>query len=829
MSGRDGGLGLSALSHDVRHAVRGLLRHPGVAGTLVALLGVGVGVCIVAFSTVYGLLVRPLPYVGAEEIVRIGTALNGAPGVGFLAKQQFAALDEAAESFAQVAAWTSRTMTWVGPEGPEALQGASVSPSLLPLLKGTLHVGRSFAELGNREHLVVLLSYRTWIRRFDGDPEVVGMVLDLGGRPYRVAGVLSEGVDFPGPETEFWIPIVLWSSIPGGDRVAVPVAVAGRLRPGVSAERAQTEVRAILEQWFGAGLTVARVVPLREARFGVYRPALALLSTAAGALLLLVGASVTGLLLARLTARQRELAVCGVLGATRGRIVRGLLVESVVLSFAGGGVGLLVAACLQQVVRALVPAAVAQGVAGLADGGVLAFTLGASVSVGLFFGAVPALYWLRGGFLRSLREASTQASGGFGLLGRNRTRAALVVTQVAVALVLLLAAGLLMRSLVQVLSVESGYDSRNVLTARVGSPDLPHPYLDGISAEQGGERFAAVFRFYQTLVQRLPVLEEMREVEGVGLSSTLPLTEPLRLPSFRVVGNLAGGDPGDLPRARETLASPGYFEVLRPYLRAGRLLAHHDTDGSPRVAVVNETFARRFLRTPVVGERLVLRPDTLTSTTVDVVGVVSDFRVPDPGVSTTAEIFLSTSQLDYEWPDEMFVSIRTAGDPWMALPFLRRVLSEVNPRAVLKDLKTMAERRSEMVAEPQVYAMGAGLVAAFALLLAACSLYSVLSYTVWQRRREFGVRLALGARRGDIFRLVLRQGGTLVAVGIALGLATGTAATRLLGSLLFGITPMDLPIVVTAAGILVGVAVAAGYTPARRAVSVAAMDVLRCE
>lgn len=825
-------MGLSALSHDVRHAVRGLRRHPGVAATSVALLGVGIAVCIVAFSAVYGLLVRPLPYFRADEIVQIGAPRNGGSGVAFLAKQQFAALEEEAESFAHVAAWTPRTMAWVGPEGPEALHGASVSPSLLPLLKGALHVGRSFAELGNREYLVVLLSYRSWMRRFGGDPGVVGTVLDLGGRPYTVVGVLSEGVEFPGPETEFWIPMVLWSSIPGSDRVAVPLSVAGRLKPGVSAGRAQTEVRAIFGQWFGGGFTPARVVALRDSRFGVYRPALAVLTAAAGALLMLVGASVTGLLLARLTARQRELAVCGVLGATRSRIVRGLLVESVVLSLAGGSVGLVVAASLSQLVRAFVPAAVAQGVAGFGDGGVLVFTVGTSVSVGLFFGAAPALYWLRGGLSRSLREASSEASGGFGLLGANRVRAALVVAQVAVALVLLLAAGLLMRSFVRLLAVESGYDGRNVMTARVGSPDLPHPFLDGISAEQGGERFVSVFRFHQTLVQRLPQLEEMQDVEGVGLSSTLPLTEPRRLASFQVVGDVAVGDPGDLPLARETLASPGYFAVLRPYLRAGRLFDRRDTDGGPRVAVVNETFARRFLQTPqtpAVGKRLVLNPDTLTSTTVDVIGVVSDFRVPGPGVSTAAEIFLSTSQLDYEWPDEMFVSIRTAGDPGVALPFLRRLLSEVNPRAVLKDVKTMTERRSEVVAEPRFYAVGAGLIAAFALILAACSLYGVLSYTVWQRRREFGMRMALGAQRSHIFRLVLRQGGTLVAAGVVLGLAAGAAATRLLESLFFGVSPLDLPTVAAAVAILVGVAVAAGYTPARRAVSVAPMDVLRYE
>lgn len=819
---------LSALSEDVGQAVRGLRRHPGVAAAVVALLGVGVGVSTVAFGTVYGLLLRPLPWGAADRIVRIEIPRGGQPGRRPLYRRQFLALEEAAESFSQVAAWAPRALAWAGPDGPEELHGASVSRSLLPLLKGTLHLGRSLAEAGDRDD-VVLLSHRTWLRRFGGDPAVVGMVLALGARRYAVAGVLSEGVDFPGPETEFWIPMVFHSSVPGLDRVLLPVSTVGRLKPGVSADRAQTEVRAILRRQFGDRLSasVVRVFPLREALYGVYRPALSVLAAAAGALLLLVGASVTGLLLVRLSGRRRDLTLRGVLGAAPGRVARGLLVESVVLSAAGGAVGLAAAAILQRVVGALVPAAAAHLAAGAGAAPVVAF--GTAAGVGLVCGAAPVLSWLRGEF-RPLPAAGAQGFGGAGLPGANRARAALVVAQVAAALALLVAAGLLLRSFARFVAVDPGHEAGTVLTARVGSPDLPDMFLDGITPEQGGARFVAVDAFHDSLAQGLPGLEAMREVEAVGLSSTLPFTEARRGATFRVVGGGAADDPERLPWApRQTLASPGYFEVLRPRLRAGRLFDGRDTVGSPRAAVVNETFARTFLPAAAVGSRLVLTPDTLIPRPVDVVGVVADFEVPGGAGASPPEIFLSTSQLDYGWPDEMFVSVRTAGDPGIVLPFLRRELAEVAPRAVLKDVRTMRDRRSEAVAEPRFYAVAAGSIAAFALVLAACSLYGVLSYSVWQRRREFGVRLALGAQRGHVFGLVLRQGAALVAAGVVLGLAAGAAAARLLESLLFGVGPMDVPTAAAAAAVLAAVAAAAGYVPARRAVSVAPLDVLRCE
>lgn len=818
---------LSALLEDARQAVRELLRHPGVSAAVVALLGVGVGVSTVAFSTAYGLLLRPLPWVDGHRMVRIETPRDGQPERrGPLFRRQFEALEEAAGSFSQVAAYVPRALAWVGPDGPEELQGASVSRSLLPLLQGTLHLGQPFAEAGGRGDLV-LLSHGAWRRRFGGDPAVVGAVVELGGRPYTVAGVLSEGIDFPGPETAFWIPIVP-SSIPGSERALVPMSAVGRLKPGVSADRAQVEVRAILGPIGGGLLAPVRVIPLREALYGVYRPALSVLTAAAGALLLLVGASVAGLLLVRLSGRRRELAMRGVLGAAPGRIARGSLVENVVLSLAGGAVGLAAAALLQQVVRALVPAASAPLAAGAGAAPAVAFA--ASAGVGLCFGAAPALAWLRGGFFRPLQAASAHGGGGVGLPGANRVRAALVVAQIAAALALLVAAGLLLRSFVRFATVNPGHDAGAVLTARVGSPTLPNDHLDGVTPEQGDASYVSKQRFYDALARGLPRLEALPEVEAVGLSSTLPLTEATWGTTFRVVGG-ASGDPERLPWVRrQTLASPGYFEVLRPHLRAGRLFGRRDTAGSPRAAIVNETFARSFLPEAAVGARLILRPDTRIPRPVDVVGVVADFEVPGGGGSSPPEIFLAASQLDYfGWPDEMFVSVSTAGDPQAVVPFLRRALAEVDPRAVLKDVRTLRERRSDAVAEPRFYAAGAGLIAAFALVLAACSLYGVLSYSVWQRRREFGVRLALGAQRGDVFRLVLRQGAALVATGVALGLAAGAAAARLIESLLFGVTPMDLPTVAAAVAVLAAVAAAAGYVPARRAVSGAPMDVLRCE
>ena len=824
---------LGDLSRDVRHAARGLRRSPAFTLAVVVMLGLGSGAATAVFGVVYGLLVRPLPYSGADRIVRVGLARVGQSGVGPMYRRVFESLRGTSEAFEQVAGHAPKSLAWVGPEGSVLLRGAAVTPSLFPLLRVVLHAGRPFGAAEGRfgADRVVVLSYASWTRRFGSDADIVGAPLSLGGAPYTVVGVLAQGFSFPGPEVEFWTPMVLGSPNRGLDRLVATFSGLGRLRRGVSSNQAAAEVDTILRRSgiFASSLE-ARVIPLQAALTAEYRPALVALSAAVALLLALVAVNVAGLLLARLFTRYQDLAICGALGASPGRIVRGLLVESVLLSVAGGAVGLAAAAGLLRIGATLVPPALSRLAAGTDDGSVLAFAAVLSVGVGLLAGAGPALQWLRRGLVRPLDGAEKPAFGGGAVPEVNRARAGLVVVQVGLALVLLVGAGLLLNSFVRLATIDPGYDADNVLTARVGYPDLPGLLFDGITAAQIGARFDGKRRFYEALADRLARLEHLAGVEAVGLSSFVPLAgQPMRTFPFHVAGG-----PAPLqrpPQARVILASPGYFAALRPHLRGGRVFTARDPAGSPRVAVVSETLAREVLGSRAVGQRLLLMPGTSGVHTVEVIGVVADVTVPGlAGTESPADVYVSTLQPGFfSNPDELFVTIRTARDPAAMIPFLREALAEVHPRAVPEDMLTMSGRFAVTVAEPRLYAAGAGLFAALALVLAASGLYGLVNYTVRRRRRELGVRLALGAQSGDVLRLVLWRAGVLTAVGIVLGLPAGVAATRILESVLFGVTPMDMPTVGAVTLVVVGVALVAAYLPARQATRIDPMDVLRTE
>ena len=477
------------LGQDLSHAVRTLRRSPGFAAAVVIVLALGTGVATAMFGIVYGMLIRPLPYPDAGRIVRVQEPrqMPGAPV--YLSARAMAQVQEDAESFEQLGAYGAYTFGWTSPDGATPW-GAPVSPALLRLLGATPQLGRLFTDDEARRGAdgVVLLSHRAWTRRFGADPDVVGRVVDVADEPHTVVGVLAEGFYFPRPGAEVWTPYVLRAE----EATAV---VLGRLREGVSAERAATEVGAILQRMDGeaarrpdgdgsgrtrgdapeSGARVTRVIPLLEEMVGAYRPALLALAGATLLVLLIACVNVAGLLLARGVARQRELAVRGALGAGRGRIARQLLTESVLLGLGGGALGLVTAAVVLRAAPTLVPGAGTRlDEVGL-DGVVLAFTLGLSVVVGLLFGAVPALQWSGRHLLRTLVEGGARATGGFGLLRGNRTRAVLATAQLALALVLLVGAGLLLRSFVGLVTRDRGYDPANVIAASTRYPITVRP------------------------------------------------------------------------------------------------------------------------------------------------------------------------------------------------------------------------------------------------------------------------------------------------------------------------------------------------------------------
>ena len=833
---------LDDLGRDLRHAIRDLKRNPGFFAMVVLVLALGIGASTAMFSIVHRLLLRPLPYPDSEAIVLAGQVRPGRPGPPTLTNPELRALWEDARSFEQLAAISRLLVRWNRPDGN--LFGTAVTPSLFALLRTTPQLGRLFtvADAVQGAPRVVLLSHALWASRFGSDPDAVGVRVEIEDEPHIVVGVMPPGFEPPYGSPQFWTPLVVAPFEPptDGQLDYFPGWMVGlrRLRREVSPDQAATEVRTILdrrrvdEPWPMAPdrAPEARVVGLQEWRGRPLRPALAMLGAATGLVLLLACANVAGLLLARGIARRRELVVRGALGAGVGRVVRQLLTESVVLGLVGGTVGVAVAAGIMRTAPVLVPRAVPGLAAVAADGTMVAFAAGLSVFAGLLFGTAPALAWSRADLTRTLDTG--HGAGGFGNLRKNRGQAVLAVVQVALALVLLTGAGLLLRSFVELVTLDRGFDPTNVVTADIWFPTPGYSRRGGgpIDQDAMGATYAAADQATTALLLQMERVGNLPGLVAVALSSGYPLDHADSMRPIDVPGRPAADDPREQLHVGVRRVDPGYAEVLRLRLRAGRFLAARDGPGSPRAAVVSESFARAaFGGATAVGRHL-----EWTDETWQVVGIVADATpLYDPpwDEALSGEIYLSRLQ-----PEEhgFFASslptvvLRTAGDPDAVVPLLRELLADIHPNARI-DVTTLDTTLSREALQPRFYAVCAGVFAAVALLLAAFGLYGVLSYAVSQRRREIGVRMALGARRGDVVGLVVRQGGMLVAAGVVPGLLAAAVSTRLVESVLFGVTATD---VLTFAGVT-AVVLAAGllacWLPARRATRIDPMEVLRFE
>ena len=850
-AGRGPWIHMDTLLRDVVSAARRLAAQRGFTLAVLLALALGIGANTAMFSVVHALLLRPLPYPDPERIVRVGESIGARRGM--LTNRSMPLLQDA-EAFEHLAAYRETSQQWAGPDGSVALRGASVSPALFPLLRAAPHLGRLFTEGEAREGAdgVVLLSHRGWTNHFASDPDVVGTVVALDGDPHTVVGVLAEGFHFPHPDSELWTPFVVPPFTPppaadaGQPRMSVMMAfdALGRLAPGVSPEQAAAEAGTRLQSAselpvmaIGGGRpgerseNDVRVAPLLEEMVGAYRPALLALTLATALVLLIACINVAGLLLARGVARQRALAVCAALGASRWRLVRQLLTESVMLGVGGGVLGLVAASMVLRAVPALVPGDIARLDEVGIDPVTLAFTFGLSIAAGLLFGAAPALQWSRLDLARTLNEGNEQSTGGFRLLRSNRARATLAVAQVALALVLLTGAGLLLRSFVRLITVDRGYGPANVVAAGIRNPDITfRPDLLPESMLAAGRRFQA------SLAEEMDRLAGLPDVEAVGVSSRLPLASGGgNAAVFRVAGTAPPTDLRDLQQARVNVVSPGYFDVMRLRLRSGRAFTRLDGAESPLVLVVNETLARElFGGEPAVGRRLL--PVGAGSDPWEVIGVVADVRYTGLTIDESqAEAYVPLHQLEHAGllvgmsSFTPVVAVRTARDPAAVVPFLREAVAAANPAASIDDLMTMDARLSAAVAQPRFYAACVGFFAALALFLAAFGIYALLSYTVSQRRREIGLRMALGAQRGAVVALVVRQGAGLVAAGALLGLLASAAAVRLLDSFVFGVETDDPLTLVAAPLVLAGVALLACWLPGRRAARIDPMDALRVE
>jgi predicted permease len=800
-------------AQEVRYAARVLRRQPHYTLLAGATMALGIAATTLLFSLTYGVLLKPMPWPRSDRLLALSEMRGGrAPRFGSFSNAAYLAWRGAATTVDDVAAWSERTATVGGPGEPERIRVTAASASLFPVLGLRPLIGSFFGETDevSAEGAVVVLSEGLWRGRFGGDPGVVGRLIPIDGQPYRVVGVLPEALAYPDHRTRAWIPFRV--PPPTGNLLSMFGAVA-RLRPGATAAQAASEATRCGRFAVDTGMTTMAIfggrgpievtaVPLRDALTADVRRPLVVLLCATGLLLATATANVAGLQLARATTRRRELAIRAALGAGGGRLVRQLLVESLLLGLFGGGSGLALAALLHRPASSLLPADFPRLADLHLDATVVFFALAASVLTSIAFGVLPAWQARRLDLVRSLAEDGTAPVGTSCRSPTARARMVIMAGQVALASVLLIAAALLGRSFAALLTADRGYDPAGVLTARVPLP--PSLYTPP--------------RRSFLLGQILGRLRTMPGVAAAGFTSEFPLTPGGSTGSFEM--RSPRGEGGAITaQASPRLVSPGYFAALRLRILGGRGFTEEDTATSAPVAIVNRAFAQRYLGGTALEAKL---PMALGHGGEDreatIVGVVDDVRYVTAHARSQPEIYYSYRQLG-SGLDAAVVTllVRAVGEPTGLAPALRTAVHGADPGLAPDLVMTMEDRVVTSLARPRLYAVVLGAFAFAALMVVTVGLFSVLSYTVAQRSRELAVRSALGARPVDLVRLVVGQGLAVTGAGLGLGLAASVALSRSMGALLYGVTPADIP---THAGVILTVAslaAAACAVPARRA------------
>jgi putative ABC transport system permease protein len=808
---------MGTLLHDVRYGARLLLKRPAFTLMTIAALALGVGANTAIFSVVNAVVLRPLPFPDAGKLMLIWGAVKGdsTRQSDVVSYPNFEDLRAQTQSFEHVAAYVASgaTLTREGGE-PEQLSGAIVSADLFPTLGAAAERGRVFTRDEDKADAppVVLLSNGTWRSRFNSDPNIVGRELKLNGRDVTVVGVMTTGFKFPVEQlkTDYWMPLASDPTVMSRSqsRGIQFLRVVTRLKPGVTQAQAQAElstVAARLEQQYqenneGLGF---RVAALHEEVVGDIRGSLLMLLGAVGFVLLIACANVANLLLARATARSKEMAIRTALGASRWRIVRQLLTESLILSLAGGLIGLLLAAWGIDLLLAVLPTDIPRAQEIGRDTRVLSFTLGVSVLAGLIFGLAPALQASSPELNESLKEGTRGSTGGS---YRNRVRSLLVVSEIMLSMVLLVGAGLLVKSFVRVTHVSPGFETSHVLTVSLSVPRARY----GEPAQQRA--------FYHEVLARAG---ELPGVESVGAINLLPLSGNDRTASFDIEGETS--TPGNEPEAGTRIVSPDYFRALGVPLLRGRAFNDRDTEDQPRVMIVNDSLARHFMP----GQDPLTKRIKLGDDVWQIVGVVGDVRHGGVDVPAQPEFYVPYPQS----PERgMSLVVRTSAPDAGALTSeLRGVVRSVDKDLFFPEARTMNQLLAGSLARRRFNTVLVGIFAAAAMLLAAIGIYGVISYTVTQRTHEIGIRVALGAQPGDVFRLIVGHGMMLAAAGLALGLAGALVVSRVMSGLLFEVGTGDPQVLGSITLLLAGVAFLACYIPARRATKVDPMVALRYE
>ncbi len=803
---------------DARHAVRALAKSPGFAFVAIAALALGIGANTAILSVVDAILMKPLPYVGAERlVVLLHHGRNPVAPANFL---DWRAQSRSFEAMGAAEYWTPNL---TAAENPEKLYALRMTADVLPMLGVAPLAGRFFGadEENPGKDRVAVIGHGLWRRRFGGDPQTVGRTIALNGEPYTIVGIMPPGFRFApfwATNAELWAPLAFGDR--AGSRESSSLRVFARLKPGVSLAQARSEMAAItgrLEREFPGTNQDVAVVPLKEKVVGEIRPALLVLLAAVGLVLLVACANVAHMLLARAASRQREIAVRAALGASRARLIRQTLTESLVLSLAGAAAGVALAAYGLRILVWLAPASIPR-VDGIGlDGRVLLATLAVSLLTAIGFGLAPALQ------ASAVRVQDALQEGGRGAAEsrrRSRLRRLFVASEVALALVLLVGAGLMMRSFAALQRIDPGWDPRNVLTMVVS--------VGGTKQAEPARRAV----FYGELLERV---RAVRGVRAAGLINHLPIAGDIWGLPYAVEGRPRPLR-GESPVAAYRVVFPGYFRAMRIPLLRGRDVAESDGPRAPDVVVVNEYLAKRqWPGEDPIGRRISLEDKDGQPVWATVVGVARNAVREDWSAEPEDEVYMPWLQNTFYRTSPgpqiayMTLVVRTDGNAAAMAPSLRAAVWSIDPGLPISEVQTMERVVTDATAGPRFQMLLLGLFAAVAVILAAVGIYGVMSYAVSRRTREIGVRMALGANAPDVLRLVIGEAMAVALGGAAAGLAGALLLSQLMRGLLYGVGPGDPVTYAAVATLLLGIALLASYLPARRAARIDPIEALRQE
>ncbi|MGC4056315.1 MAG: ABC transporter permease [Paludibaculum sp.] len=803
---------LDELGRDLHFACRMLRKNPAFAGAVVLTLALGIGANTAIFSVYDAVLLKPLPYEDPERIVTLWEERSDrSPST--VAPANFVDWRAQTSTFSEMAAIQGRNLILTGYGEPAQLTGSAVSSNFFRLLGRRMKMGRDFLEEEDRpgKDRVVILSYGAWQRHLGGKPDVLGRSVALNDVSYTIVGVLEPDFELVTQNTrhqaDVWVPLAL--NLEKLQRGTHPLRVFGRIKPGASIQQVQADldvVAANLAQLYPAENKDKKIlaVPLEEQVTEKVRPALTTLLAGVGLLLIIACANVANLLLSRAAARQKEMAVRLALGAGRRRLGQQLLTESVLLSLLGGTAGLLVAAGSLQVLAPHLPTDLPRTSALTIDLRVLGFTAVVSVATGILFGLAPLFQAQNGSAHETLKQT---ARGSGGVLAR--LRSGLVIAQVAIALVLLTGAGLMMKSFWNLIRVSPGFRTEHVLTARVSLPSSRYPDSRHISAFQ---------------VDLLREIQNVPGIQSAGLTAYLPLSGNDNSWSFFIEGR-PPLPTGEYNMANYRPVSPGYFETIGIPLTRGRAFSAADSGSAPLVVIINETMARTYWgQENPVGRHLRFEKP-VPRTIVGVVGDVQHERLDGP---PRPEMYVPFTQIPNRETQPTLV-VRTQTPPAIVATALRRMIAEIDPALPLDQIESMDQVVAASVGQPRFRTILLTAFSILALLIASVGIYGVMNYLVTHQVREFSIRIALGATRSGILRLVLRRAALLIAGGLCVGLLGAAALTRLIGGLLYGVSALDPETFAVMALLLTGVALLASYVPARRATQVDPLAALKCE